>query len=305
MCALGRESSSDIDDSDDSSKNGRCELVDSVTASSVSKGSPDFDSDELIDCDYNFFKRNVVTASSPLPSDDESSASSLFDDENDLYRGSSMSLTGFNERLSNIATKHCFSDKAISDVLKLFADALPCPNSCPSLNEFQKKEKTGTTVVPHHVNGGLYYSLSVNEQLRTILARVVKFNIPCLSEDNLSRDITDGILFPPIEKNTIYLIMNTDGLSPMNSKSLSVWPFLFSIINLPPIERRLISNIIMAGFFVGSTKPPWDDVLTHVIHQLKSGMMIDGTLWKFQVVILVADLPAKSSICNIMNFNSK
>jgi len=91
----------------------------------------------------------------------------------------------------------------------------------------------------------------------------------------------------------------------MNSKFLSVWPILFSVINLPPIERRLISNIIMAGFFVGCTKPSWDDVLTHVIHQLKNGMIIDGTLWKFQVVILVADLPAKSSICNIMNFNSK
>lgn len=303
---LGRQSSSDASGSDESSiRTKLSEVDDSVTTSRLSNVSSDSDSDKPIERGYDFFKRNVVAASSPFPSDDESSISSLFDDENDLYRGSSMSLTEFNERLNNIATKHCFSDKAISDVLKLFADVLPCPNICPSLYQFQKKEKTETTVIQYDVKGGIYYSLSVSEQIRTILARAVMFNIPCRSEDNLLRDIADGDLFPPIKNNTIYLIMNTDGLSPMNSKSLSVWPILFSIVNLPPIERRLICNIVMAGFFVGATKPPWNDVLTHIIHQLKSGMIIDGAMWRFEVVILVADLPAKSSICNTMNFNSK
>ena len=213
---LRRESSSDNYDSDESYQS-------------------DLENDNTIDIhEYDFFKQNVVAASSPVPSEDESSVedvSSLFGDENDLCRGSSLSLTEFDERLRIIATKHRFSDKAISDVLKLIADALPYPNMCPSLHDFQKKEKE-VTVSPYNVSGGLYYSLSVQEQMQKILSRSITFANLCRTNDNMLRDITDGNLFPIVQEKTIYLIMNTDGFSAVNSKTLS---FLFCPLLASPV----------------------------------------------------------------------
>jgi len=68
--------------------------------------------------------------------------------------------------------------------------------------------------------------------------------------DGNYRDLPDGKEFPEITENTVYLIMNTDGLSPVLSKRFQVWPIVFSIVNLPPSERRKFQNLLLGGEFI-------------------------------------------------------
>ena len=116
-------------------------------------------------------------------------------------------------------------------------------------------------------------------------------------------DITSGRLFPQIESNTLYFILNTDGFSPILSRKVQVWPLLLSMINLPPFERKKMSNVIMFGFYIGKSKPVWCDFLKPFVEVMES--KISDRKLACKVVALVADAPAKSSSCYIQNTNAR
>ena len=118
-------------------------------------------------------------------------------------------------------------------------------------------------------------------------------------------DISSGKMFPTIEPNTLYFIMNTDGFSPILSRKMQVWPLLLTVVNLPPSQRIKLSNVIMVAFHIGKSKPDWTIFLQHLMDAMKETVQFGGKKLSCKVVALVADAPAKSSCCNVQSTNAK
>ena len=119
------------------------------------------------------------------------------------------------------------------------------------------------------------------------------------------KDITDGKQFPEIEKNTLYFTINTDGVSPIDSRNLHVWPVIMSLVNLHPRLRRLSCNLVLMSLYVGMTKPEWSQIIPLINAQILSGLEINGKHYTCKVVCLIADMPAKSSICNVQGHSAR
>lgn len=192
-----------------------------------------------------------TATSSPIPFDEETPTSghsvSTCDETLDyLYSGSTISVDHFKERFNAIGSKHRLSNAVKSDLLELVKDILPVPNKCPSLYKLTEKELPYTK---HVVDGGHVYIMSLEKQMTNICKRFPRCHTmqKCQHSNTIYCDIPDGDGFPEIRPNTIYLLMNTDGLSPILSRRIQVWPIIFSVINLPIPERRKAANLILGG----------------------------------------------------------
>lgn len=261
-----------------------------------------------------------IRTSSPLVLDSDNnlstSRSTLIDSSDDddysdgemLYSGSSISVNEFSTRLSKIASTHSLSDLASKEILKLFADSLPVPNKVPSLYKYNSSSlNTVSATTKINCDNGDIFILPFNDQLVNILARYPRvMDLSVNSSANGYSDISTGKMFPRVVKQTIYFIMNTDGLSPVLSRKLQVWPILLSMVNLPPQERRRLCNIIMIGFYIGySPKPDWNIFLESLITYINGVYLFRGKPIHCELIALVADSPARCSCCFIQNMNAK
>lgn len=254
-----------------------------------------------------------LRASSPVPFDemdslnDENSTESSdsectrSSDSDELYHGSDLSVKKFEEKLIALQTKHRMPDAALKDVVNLFASVLPLPNKCPTYYRFKESVKCDDEPVKLTLDGGVCYFLPFKSIVQNILLRYPDAMTNVEQKKNVLNDITDGSFFPKVENNTLYFVINTDGISPLQSRKVQVWPVILSLINLKPKFRKMVSNLIMISLYVGEYKPSWAEILPYINTQLNSGLDIAGKHYKCKVVCLVADMPAKSSICNLQN----
>lgn len=82
--------------------------------------------------------------------------------------------------------------------------------------------------------------------------------------DGVLRDIWDGAaLREKTREGHFYsnpenlgLMLSTDGVSLFKSSSADLWPVFLVILNLPPAIRMNAQNIVLAGLWYGSKKPP-------------------------------------------------
>lgn len=192
-----------------------------------------------------------LLTSSPIPFDEESTYESNVTTSSGetidyLYCGASVSVNDFKENFNAITSKHRLSNAAKSDILDLITKILPVPNKCPTLHKMTEKE---LPYKKYDTNDGQIFILSLEKQMMNIFKRFPDCHTlrQCQHSEVTYCDIPDGQCFPDITPNTIYLLMNTDGLSPILSARTQVWPIIFSIINLPIPERRKASNLILAG----------------------------------------------------------
>lgn len=157
-------------------------------------------------------------------------------------------MSSFTSRINDLTTTHRLSDAAKSATLKFIADILPFPNKCPSLYDLKDKQLPYTK---YAVEDGDVFVLNIADQIGNILIKHPMSHTlkKCSHDGNCYCDLSDGSIFPRIQNNTYYLLMNTDGFSPILSRHLQVWPIIFSIINLPLCERRKSSNLILAGMY--------------------------------------------------------
>lgn len=118
-----------------------------------------------------------------------------------------------------------------------------------------------------------------------------------------------------LESNSIHLAfaLSTDGVQLYKSTSVSLWPVYLMLLNLPVEVCSNQNNIILAGVWVGHTKPPMEILLEPVLLTLEqfssegfqikvpSGMvMITGKL-----VMCIFDLPAKVPVLCAKQFNGE
>lgn len=254
-----------------------------------------------------------LRASSPIRFDEDfhaserdlTSESDDDDSEEMLYKTANIAVSEFSERLSTISSKHTLSDAAVADVLGLFEDVLPLPNNIPSLYKLKKLDASPCSVIS--CGDGEMYMLPFRDQILSILERYpgIENMTSSPGSSDMYGDITSGKLFPQVNPDTFYFILNTDGFSPISSRKIQVWPLLLSVINLPPTERKRLCNIIMVGFYIGQSKPDWNTFLKHFITQLSEVHFCRGKHLTCKIVALVADSPARCSSCFIQNMNAR
>lgn len=141
------------------------------------------------------------------------------------------------------------------------------------------------------------------------------------NEDNLE-DIYDGKIYKKLSKNgnilssvnNISLMWNTDGVPLFKSSKISIWPFYFTINELPFAERIKKENMILAGLWFGPSKPSPNlflQFLQESLQKLYNGVnfTIHGKTNKVKVRGIVicgtCDSPARSLFLNTKQFNSK
>ncbi|XP_063727446.1 fibroblast growth factor receptor 2-like [Symsagittifera roscoffensis] len=112
-----------------------------------------------------------------------------------------------------------------------------------------------------------------------------------------------------LDEICIDLILSTDGVTFVSSSvNHQMYPIWLSVAQLPPILRMSKKNIALAALFVGKGKPNWEEIVKQLTQELQrkvAVLMPNRRLFclKFHVVLIVADLIAKSNFLNMYQHN--
>ena len=95
------------------------------------------------------------------------------------------------------------------------------------------------------------------------------------------------------------------------SSNVSIWPIFLMVNKLPFTERKREENMILAGLWIGSQKPPMTlflKPLSDSLQNLYRGVeMKSSDMGQFQLkAILIGctcDLPARAAVTNFNQFN--
>ena len=139
--------------------------------------------------------------------------------------------------------------------------------------------------------------------------------------DGVLRDIWDGTaLQEKTREGRFYsnsenlgLMLSTDGVSLFKSSSADLWPVFLVILNLPPAIRMNTQNIVLAGLWYGSKKPPMHLLMEPIIKKLDHlytfGIAIEtphGLIThRAKLELGIFDLPAKAAVLCAKQFNGK
>lgn len=132
-------------------------------------------------------------------------------------------------------------------------------------------------------------------------------------------DLTDGHVYKTLtaegnfldKNNNLTALINTDGLSLYSSSKIQLWPVFVAINEMTPSLRFARENIILAGIWQGKGKPPMQQYLEPLCAMFndlyENGIVIDlddiETNVKLKVLCGTYDLPAKSSLLNMTQYN--
>lgn len=131
-------------------------------------------------------------------------------------------------------------------------------------------------------------------------------------------DIWDGAFLQELVHKRFFssnldlaFFLSTDGVALFKSSSMSLWPVYLVILNLPPEVRMNASNIMLAGLWVGPTKPLMKLLLDPILSSLKNlstdGIMINTPngmqRLKGKLVMGLFDLPAKAAVLCAKQYN--
>ena len=139
--------------------------------------------------------------------------------------------------------------------------------------------------------------------------------------DSAIEDIYDGIAYKKLSENdgplsskhpyNVSFLLNTDGVPVFKSSKMSVWPIFLMVNELPYKQRIQSSNMLLVGLWFGNTKPIIDN-FTRALHnelksmeQLGTDVVINGHEHNCKAFLIgiTADLPAKCTLLNMVQFN--
>ncbi|XP_062566984.1 uncharacterized protein LOC134229281 isoform X2 [Saccostrea cucullata] len=137
--------------------------------------------------------------------------------------------------------------------------------------------------------------------------------------DNTYEDIYDGKLYKQLSENNgilsfqenISFTFNTDGAPVFKSSKTAIWPIYLVINELPYKQRMLKDNMILASLWYGSKKPSMGTFLKPFLKSLqkmKEGIKCTSPergqfLCRGLLLCGTADLPARSLLCNHVQYN--
>lgn len=154
----------------------------------------------------------------------------------------------------------------------------------------------------------------VKEQVEAIIEKNFDNLEYCESLQN-EANITDTYSAEYIRKikqkdeNVYSMILNTDGVATVRSNTSSLWPIILICNFLPPQLRFKNENIIVAALYHGKEKPNIHDFFQPLVEEFESlsstGIFVRNRYFKISVTHAIFDLPAKSSISQITQFNGE
>lgn len=294
-------------------------------------------------CSNNSTQSRCMLLSSFSGSDDESDEDEIRDIHVPLFPGSEHSVDEavvdlLSDYLENTETK-----VSLKDHFQTLQKYLPKPNNLPNSVYLLLKYVMGAA--PSHVEkehlyckkcflpwvkenqkcqvcGSIsfrsFYVFSIEEQikyyfeqgkLKDILDNRADVN------DGKIRDICNGSEYIRVKINELYsvtLLLNTDGVSASNSSNTELWPLLYVICEIPAQLRS--SYLLLCGVWCDSKKPPMNMFLKPLVDELVAIDNKGGVTWscngvetKSKVIapLICADAPARASLMNVLNHNSK
>ena len=148
-----------------------------------------------------------------------------------------------------------------------------------------------------------------------------KLQQPLQRDHRWMRDVWDGSVLRNLSqpgqyfstKSALALSLNTDGVPLYKSSSWSLWPVFLTILNLPANIRMKAENVLLAGLWYGSTKPPMRQLLEPVLENLKQ-LSAPGVVFRTpsglrtiraKLVMAVFDLPAKAAVLCAKQYNGE
>ena len=95
------------------------------------------------------------------------------------------------------------------------------------------------------------------------LKNIIYANLKIFENYSSATECENDLILPPTvdpNRNTIkiFLLMISYGVRLINSNKQSLWPIWLAIANLPPVERHMFRNKVLARLWFGSGKPSWD-----------------------------------------------
>ncbi|XP_077991120.1 uncharacterized protein LOC144445447 [Glandiceps talaboti] len=197
--------------------------------------------------------------------------------------------------------------------LGIDSSAKTCPNSCCG-NDLTKR------AAKH-----FFIEISIEEQIRNLFQKDgfcdnIKHRFHREKEDPANlEDIYDGELYRNLVEDgilavseNISLMWNTDGVPVFKSSSFSLWPLYFVVNELPFHERIKKENLIFGGLWFGPLKPemltflkPFYKTLSKLEHEGIDVQTNTGETLRSKVILIcgTCDLPARSMMCNSVQFN--
>ena len=114
-------------------------------------------------------------------------------------------------------------------------------------------------------------------------------------------------------KTNLALSINADGVFLYKSSSWSLWPVFVTILNLPISIRMKAENVLLAGLWYGSAKPPMKLLLEPVLASIKQLSISGLTIMtanglkriRAKVVMGIFDLPAKAAVLCAKQYNGQ
>lgn len=156
--------------------------------------------------------------------------------------------------------------------------------------------------------------IPLEQQLKNILHKhwddIMKFrNEMGLIEDGVITDahcceVTKNALKE--DKNTLCIMINSDGVSMKKSSLKSLWPLQIIANFLPPHLRFRLGNVLSVGFHYDDTKPNMLEFckpLAEELQNLSEGFVFKGQVFRVAVTHAAFDLPAKAMFQQTMQYN--
>lgn len=108
-------------------------------------------------------------------------------------------------------------------------------------------------------------------------------------------------------------MISTDGISLFKSSTKDLWPVFLVLLNLPPAIRMSAQNVVLAGLWYGSKKPPMDLLIKPIMKKLKHLYMLGIGIetphglvtYRAKLELGIFDLPAKAAVLCAKQFNGK
>ena len=212
-------------------------------------------------------------------------------------------------KLDSPVIKHFYCSICLTVVSK---DAQRCPNTYCGRNLTTSGAKK------------FFVEVNIEAQLRTLFARsdftsLIKhrFTRHKRCGENIE-DVYDGFIYKQLTSNdgplskpcNVSFTLNTDGVPIFKSSKMSAWPVYLMINELPYKYRKRTEFMILAGLWYGDKKPSMTtfmEPLNESLKKLEQGIdvVMNGvqTTCKGFLLCFSADLPARSSVLNMNQFN--
>lgn len=210
-----------------------------------------------------------------------------------LHSMTRLKRSEFMRKIRDIKNSYHLSNRCLVDVLSLFKASLPPIADIPTYYEIMKDRPVDSQCVYRSEKGdNEFVILDFATQIVSILQR---------------NDQRLKITSPYHVK----LVLSSDGGQLFRSTAYSIWPIFLTFADLPSDVASLLNNVCLAALWKGSGKPLWDEFMgrfaNHFCHHNKYPLeiVLDGNLTRIhmEIISFVADMPAKSSVLNFINFN--